>query len=141
MASQYSKNFPGRTPLTCVNNHVSEGREDTWEQTYATLQAVIRRPAVRRDGVAARHNLSLQFNAEESSMSTLPTTPNIPETRSDNLFPADADDSGADGRFDVAEEVSLDQQTDSSRKVGQVQDEAAAKALAESIEEKSQTGV
>ena len=74
-------------------------------------------------------------------MSTLPTTPNIPETRSDNLFPADADDSGADGRFDVAEEVSLDQQTDSSRKVGQVQDDAAAKALAESIEEKSQTGI
>jgi hypothetical protein len=74
-------------------------------------------------------------------MSTLPDSPTTPETRSDNLFPADAHDSGADGRFDVAEEVSLDQQTDSSRKVGQVQDDAAGKALAESIEEKSQTGM
>ena len=69
------------------------------------------------------------------------TTPKDQENRSDNLFPADADDSGADGRFDVAEEVSLDQQTDSSRKVGQVSDDAAAEALAKSVEEKTQTGM
>lgn len=70
------------------------------------------------------------------------TTPvQSPETRSDNLFPADADDSGDDGRFEIAEEVSLDQQSDSSRKVGQVNDDAAAEALADSIEEKTQTGI
>lgn len=70
---------------------------------------------------------------------TTPTTP--PETRSDNLFATDTDASGDDGRFDVAEEVSLDQQTDSNRKVGQVADEDAAAALAASIEEKTQTGI
>jgi hypothetical protein len=67
--------------------------------------------------------------------------PAAPETRSDNLFPTDNDTSGDDGRFDIAEEVSLDQQTDSSRKVGQVTDEDAAEALADSIEEKTQTGI
>jgi len=64
-----------------------------------------------------------------------------PENRSENLLPTDADDSPGDGRFEVAEEVSLDQQSDSSRKVGQVADDAASKALAESIEEKTQTGI
>lgn len=63
------------------------------------------------------------------------------DARSDNLLPTDGDDSGADGRFEIAEEVSLDAQTDSSRKVGQVSDSAAAEALAESIEEKSQAGI
>ena len=75
-------------------------------------------------------------------MTTAPTTPPAtPEIRSDNLFPTDNDTSGDDGRFDIAEEVSLDQQTDNSRKVGQVSDEDAAEALADSIEEKSQTGI
>lgn len=69
------------------------------------------------------------------------TPPVTPEPRADNLFPTDNDDSGDDGRFDVAEEVSLDQQTDSSRKVGQVSDEDAAAALADSIDEKTQTGI
>jgi hypothetical protein len=64
-----------------------------------------------------------------------------PENRSDNLLPTEGDNSGDDGRFEVAEEVSMDQQSDSSRKVGQVTDDAAAKALAESIEEKTQTGM
>lgn len=73
-----------------------------------------------------------------SNQTTAPTTP---ETRSDNLFPTDNDASGADGRFDIAEEVSLDQQTDISRKVGQVSDEDAAEALADSIEEKAQSGI
>jgi len=63
------------------------------------------------------------------------------ENRSDNLLPTDGDDSGEDGRFDIAEEMSLDVQTDSSRKVGQVSDDAAAEALADSMEEKTQTGV
>jgi hypothetical protein len=70
------------------------------------------------------------------------STPAVaPETRSDNLFATDGDDSGADGRFEIAEEVSLDEQTDSARKVGQVSDAVAAEALAESIDEKTQTGI
>lgn len=64
-----------------------------------------------------------------------------PENRSDNLLPTDGDDSADDGRFEVAEEVSMDQQSDSSRKVGQVADDDAAEALAASIEEKTQTGM
>jgi len=38
------------------------------------------------------------------------------QNRSENLLPADDAD---DGRYDVAEEVSLDQQSDASRRVGQ----------------------
>lgn len=69
------------------------------------------------------------------------TDATTPATRSDNLFATDNDDSGDDGRFEVAEEVSLDQQSDSSRKVGQVDDDAATQAMADSIEEKTQTGI
>jgi len=73
----------------------------------------------------------------------IPTPPDVnPENRSDNLLPTDGDDSGDDGRFEIAEEVSLDQQSDSSRRVGQVaEDDASSQALAESIEEKAQTGL
>jgi hypothetical protein len=39
------------------------------------------------------------------------------ESRSENLLPAD--DAADDDRFDVAEEVNLDQQSDSARRVGQ----------------------
>jgi len=41
--------------------------------------------------------------------------PGRPE-RSDNLLPAEDDE---DGRFDVAEEVNLDQQSDGARRIGQ----------------------
>jgi hypothetical protein len=41
------------------------------------------------------------------------------EQRSEGLLPAGKDD---DGRFDVAEEVNLDQQSDKLRKVGQLPD-------------------
>lgn len=40
--------------------------------------------------------------------------------RSDNLLPAD---DSADGRFEVAEEVNLDQQSDDARRVGQAPDD------------------
>jgi len=45
------------------------------------------------------------------------------EQRSEGLLPAGKDD---DGRFDVAEEVNLDQQSDKLRKVGQLPDTKAA---------------
>lgn len=73
--------------------------------------------------------MTIRHSTDQSS-----TPAAAPETRSDNLFATDGDDSGADGRFEIAEEVSLDEQTDSARKVGQVSDEVAAEALAESIE-------
>jgi hypothetical protein len=41
------------------------------------------------------------------------------EQRSEGLLPAGSDD---DGRFDVAEEVNLDQQSDKLRQVGQLPD-------------------
>jgi hypothetical protein len=45
------------------------------------------------------------------------------EPRSEGLLPADgADDGQDDGRFEVAEEVSLDQQSDKMRHVGQAAD-------------------
>ena len=46
--------------------------------------------------------------------------------RSENLLPAGDDDS--DGRFDVAEEVNLDQQSDDARHIGQAPDKPAPDA-------------
>jgi hypothetical protein len=45
-----------------------------------------------------------------------PDNSTVQPKRSDNLLPAD---DAADGRFDVAEEVSLDQQSDATRHIGQ----------------------
>jgi hypothetical protein len=42
------------------------------------------------------------------------------DNRSDNLLPGD--DGAEDGRFDVAEEVSLDQNSDQARRIGQAPD-------------------
>jgi hypothetical protein len=44
-------------------------------------------------------------------------------TRSENLLPPGRDDE--DGRFDVAEEVNLDQQSDTARRVGQANPDPA----------------
>jgi len=52
------------------------------------------------------------------------------ENRSENLLPGD--DSG-DGRYEVAEEVNLDQQSDQLRHVGQAPQGSAADALPESM--------
>ncbi|ALK97365.1 hypothetical protein AB595_12250 [Massilia sp. WF1] len=53
-------------------------------------------------------------------------------SRSEDLLPAGAADN-ADGRFEVAEEVSLDQQSDATRQVGKAPKGIAADALAESL--------
>jgi hypothetical protein len=52
------------------------------------------------------------------------------QSRSENLLPAD---DAADGRYDVAEEVSLDQQSDATRKVGQPLEGIASKAVADAL--------
>lgn len=59
------------------------------------------------------------------------TDPKPGENRSENLLPAEP--GSDDGRFEVAEEVSLDQQSDATRKVGQVADGAPADALADTL--------
>jgi len=54
--------------------------------------------------------------------------------RSENLLPADDGAGGEDdGRYNVAEEVSLDQQSDASRRVGQPPKGIASDALADSL--------
>jgi hypothetical protein len=55
-------------------------------------------------------------------------------SRSEDLLPAGAADNTADGRFNVAEEVNLDQQSDSTRRVGQAPKGIASDALADSLQ-------
>ena len=52
------------------------------------------------------------------------------KNRSESLLPAD---DAADGRYDVAEEVSLDQQSDATRRVGQPPTGNAADGLADAL--------
>ena len=52
------------------------------------------------------------------------------ENRPESLLPAD---DAADGRYDVAEEVSLDQQSDATRRVGQPPTGNAADGLADAL--------
>ena len=52
------------------------------------------------------------------------------ENRSENLLPGDA---SVDGRYEVAEEVNLDQQSDQLRRVGQAPQGSAADALPEAL--------
>jgi hypothetical protein len=53
--------------------------------------------------------------------------------RSEDLLPAGAADNTTDGRFEVAEEVNLDQQSDATRHVGQAPEGIATDAVADSL--------
>jgi hypothetical protein len=53
--------------------------------------------------------------------------------RSEDLLPAGAADNTADGRFEVAEEVNMDQQSDATRRVGKPPKGIASEALADSL--------
>jgi hypothetical protein len=53
--------------------------------------------------------------------------------RSEDLLPAGAADNTADGRFEVAEEVNMDQQSDATRRVGKAPKGIASSALADSL--------
>lgn len=59
------------------------------------------------------------------------------EQRSENLLPTDGggDTSGDDGRYEVAEEVNLDQQSDLARRVGKPPKGIASDALADSLKD------
>jgi len=53
------------------------------------------------------------------------------EQRSENLLPGE--EGFEDGRFDVAEEVSLDQHSDEARRIGQAPGNGIADALPEAL--------
>ena len=53
------------------------------------------------------------------------------DQRSDNLLPGE--EGAEDGRFDVAEEVSLDQHSDEARRVGQVPGTGIADAVPDAL--------
>ena len=53
------------------------------------------------------------------------------EQRSENMLPGEG--GAEDGRFDVAEEVSLDQHSDEARRVGQLPENGIADAVPEAL--------
>jgi hypothetical protein len=53
------------------------------------------------------------------------------QQRADNLLPASSEDEDNDGRFSVAEEVNLDQQSNAARRIGQMPDAIEIEAGAE----------
>ena len=53
------------------------------------------------------------------------------DQRSDNLLPGE--EGAEDGRFDVAEEVSLDQHSDEARRVGQMPENGIADAVPDAL--------
>ncbi|MGI4720547.1 MAG: hypothetical protein ACRYGO_11810 [Janthinobacterium lividum] len=53
------------------------------------------------------------------------------DQRSENMLPGEA--GAEDGRFDVAEEVSLDQHSDEARRVGQAPENGIADALPDAL--------
>ncbi len=54
-----------------------------------------------------------------------------PNNRSDNLLPTDG--TNEDGRFEVAEEINLDQQSDATRGVGQASPGGVADSIPEGL--------
>lgn len=66
-------------------------------------------------------------NQQEQPDDAQPATPD-PQPRSENLLPGD--DADDDGRFDIAEEVNLDQQSDALHHIGNLPDDSPADALA-----------
>jgi transcription initiation factor TFIID subunit TAF12 len=72
-------------------------------------------------------------NTEQNRADKNIPDPNGEVSRSEDLLPAGAADNTADGRFEVAEEVSLDQQSDATRRVGKAPEGIASDALADSL--------
>jgi hypothetical protein len=68
---------------------------------------------------------------DQAGASQPPAQPGRQDGRSDNLLPDDG--KSDDGRFEVAEEVSLDQQSDTARQVGEAPAGGAADAVAKSL--------
>jgi hypothetical protein len=60
-------------------------------------------------------------------------TPQDTAPRSENLLPRDDASTDDDGRFEVAEEVNLDQQSDTLHHVGNLPEDSDAAALAATL--------
>jgi hypothetical protein len=81
--------------------------------------------------MANQQNQQKQQNPQNQQRAT--PDQNGEASRSEDLLPAGAADNTADGRFEVAEEVSLDQQSDATRRIGKAPKGIAADALADSL--------
>jgi hypothetical protein len=77
-------------------------------------------------------------NAQRADPGQVQRAGNASLERSENLLPGDDAD---DGRYDVAEEVNLDQQSDQLRRVGKPPKGIASSALPEALEDDGQEGV
>jgi hypothetical protein len=75
---------------------------------------------------------------EQAAKPQAPAAQDGQDVRSDNLMPDDG--KSDDGRFEVAEEVSLDQQSDTARRVGEAPGGGAADAIAESLRDQKPSG-
>jgi hypothetical protein len=87
--------------------------------------------------MANQQNQQGQQNQQRSTEELTKENPNGEVSRSEDLLPAGQADNTADGRFEVAEEVNLDQQSDSTRRVGQAPKGIASDALADSLKSDS----
>lgn len=74
-------------------------------------------------------NVNDRDHAERSQDTPAPA--DAQDNRSDNLLPGD--EGAEDGRFEVAEEVSLDQQSDAARRIGQGPSQGIADAVPEAL--------
>jgi hypothetical protein len=87
--------------------------------------------------MANQQNQQGRQNEQRSTEELSKENPNGEVSRSEDLLPAGQADNTADGRFEVAEEVNLDQQSDSTRRVGQAPKGIASDALADSLKSDS----
>jgi actin-related protein len=90
--------------------------------------------------MANQQNQQGQQNQQRSTEEQTRENPNGEISRSEDLLPAGQADNTADGRFEVAEEVNLDQQSDSTRRVGQTPEGIATEGLADSLKSGSSGG-
>jgi len=67
----------------------------------------------------------------QQKVTSAPSAGGGEEQRSENLLPGEG--GAEDGRFDVAEEVSLDQHSDEARRVGQLPENGIADSLPEAL--------
>ncbi|VXB76474.1 hypothetical protein [Massilia sp. 9I] len=72
-----------------------------------------------------------QAQTNQSKSGSNPIAGGGQDQRSENLLPGE--EGAEDGRFDVAEEVSLDQHSDEARRVGQVSENGIADAVPDAL--------
>ncbi|MFC0252066.1 hypothetical protein [Massilia consociata] len=70
-------------------------------------------------------------NEQKAADQAAPNAGGGQDQRSENLLPGE--EGAEDGRFDVAEEVSLDQHSDEARRVGQMPENGIADAVPDAL--------